>query len=259
MSWLDRIWPFPVKDKPQTLQGSISDTASGTAVAARCLDVAGTDRCEHDARGRAVSADGAPVRHAVSGRPPGRAHPDAPPCCPRPAVLFLDPDGTVSEDEEVPRLADDVPKSTQLEVVFWTLFMGFCIGQNVWDMDTLVPRPGLAPRQLLLRQDLEDLAGLTREGFVELTERERARQRQVGAVSDVDRRAAVDGRNHQGDRSSVLIRQVCLPDWLKYAKQFTGSRVLTIDAMVSEIEDVQKTLDACQKLTTAAPSTCSKA
>lgn len=253
MSWLDRIWPFPVKDKPQTLQGldfrysqwepllppdvwtwpaltaaNMTHEAALFQQTARLCDTLFRD--DHLAgliQTRLLAARGLPF-------------------------FFLDPDGTVSEDEELYRDWQTMfPKSTQLEVIFWTLFMGFCIGQNVWDMDTLVPRLQVwHPGNCYYDKTWKIWRVYTREGFVELTgENAPGNGKWVLFQTWIDERPWMAGII-RAIGLLLLIRQVCLPDWLKYAKQFTGSRVLTIDAMVSEIEDVQKTLDACQKLTT---------
>ena len=144
------------------------------------------------------------------------------------------------------------PRSVQLEAAFWTILEGFCIGQNRWDMERRrsklqIWHPGncywdksrLCWRVYTREAGVIDLVGDLAPG----------KGKWVLFKTWIAERPWYGGLI-RAIGLLLLIRQVALPDWLKYEKKFTGSNVLTVPGMAAEIEDVQKTIDAVAKLTT---------
>lgn len=150
-------------------------------------------------------------------------------------------------NEEFPRI---FPKSTQGEVVFWTVFLGFCVGQLVWDMDQQRPtvRP-VHPSQVRWRQDLKKWQVLTKDGLITLEGENApgAGKWVVYKAEDTDR-PWMDGLI-RAVGLLMVIHQATWVDWAKHSRTHgSATRVLTVPALSGEIEDVQKALEGLKKL-----------
>jgi phage gp29-like protein len=161
---------------------------------------------------------------------------------------FEDPDGTVSEDEQLYKdWLQMFPKSVQLEAAFWTLFEGFCIGQLRWDMDTLVPRLQIwHPGNCYWDKQWLHWMVYTREGGTVrlIGENAPGNGKWVIFKTWIDERPWMAGII-RAIGFLLLIRQTLLPDFLRYAKKFGApSTWLKMPAMMSEIKDAQDTVNA---------------
>ena len=165
---------------------------------------------------------------------------------------MCDPDGCVSEDDQLYKdWIRMFPKSAQLEVTFWTLFEGFCLGQLRWDMNELVPALQVwHPGNCYWDKTWQHWIVYTRDG---------------GPIRLVGENAPGNGKwvlfkSWIGERPwmagiiraiglLLLIRQTVMPDFMRYAKKFgTASALLKVPSMAGEVEDVQKTLDQLKQL-----------
>jgi phage gp29-like protein len=161
-------------------------------------------------------------------------------------------DGTVSEDEQL--YVDWVtmfPKSTQMEVTFWTLFEGFCIAQNRWDMKTMVPKLQVwHPGNCYWDKAAQHWIVYTRDaGAVRLIgENAPGNGKWVLFKGWIDERPWMAGII-RAIGLLLLIRQTVLPDFMRYAKKFGApSGLMKMPPMVSEVDDAQRTIDALAQL-----------
>lgn len=165
---------------------------------------------------------------------------------------FQDPDGTVSEDEQLYKdWLQMFPKSVQLEAAFWTLFEGFCIGQLRWDMETLVPRLQIwHPGNCYWDKQWLHWIVYTREGgpIRLIGENAPGNGKWVIFKTWIDERPWMAGII-RAIGFLLYIRSTLLPDFLRYAKKFGApSTYLKMPAMVSEIKDAQDTVNALARM-----------
>lgn len=163
--------------------------------------------------------------------------------------FFLNPDGTVSEDEDLkrdwPRL---FPKSTQMEVIDWVLHEGFCVAQLNYD-DNMVPMPQVwHPGNCFWDKAQKIWYVNTRTGTLRLVgENAPGMGKWIVFKSWIDERPWYAGII-RAVALLLLIRQTLLPEYLKYAHKAAGAYVLETGAMESEIDDVQKTVNRINNL-----------
>lgn len=163
--------------------------------------------------------------------------------------FFLDADGTVSEDEQLKQDWKRLfPKSAQMEIVDWVLHEGFCLAQLNYDAD-MVPTPQIwHPGNCYWDKGFRCWYVNTRTGTLPLTgENAPGMGKWVLFKSWIDERPWYGGII-RAIGLLLLIRQVALPEYLKYAKRAAGQYVMTTDTMAAEITDIQRTLEAMKKL-----------
>lgn len=155
-------------------------------------------------------------------------------------------------EQEFPRI---FPRSTQGQVVFWTLFMGFCIGQLVWDMDEQRPvvKP-VHPSQVRYDRLRKVWQVYTRDqGLIDLVgENAPGAGKWVVFKADDNERPWMDGLI-RAIGLLMVIHQATFVDWAKHSRTHgSAQRVLTVPALSGEVEDVQKALEALKKLNNGA-------
>jgi hypothetical protein len=165
---------------------------------------------------------------------------------------FNDPDGLVSEDEQLYKdWLTMFPKTKQLEATFWTLVMGFCLAQLRWNMDTMVPTVQIwHPGNCYWDKTWQHWIIYTREGGpVRLIgENAPGNGKWILFKTWIDERPWYAGII-RAIGLLLLIRSVCLPDWLRYARKFgSASTILKVPNMAGEIDDVQKTINQLAQL-----------
>lgn len=150
------------------------------------------------------------------------------------------------------------PKNVQSEVLFWTLHMGFCVcEQRGWSTGT----PSLRvwhPSHVMYDDQIKRFKVMTREeGLVVV---EPGDGKWVVFTSWLERQPWMAALV-RAVGLLLVIRQATLADWSRNSKVHgSASKVLKANAAVSEIEDVQKAIQALRKMvsdsTIVLPDSC---
>lgn len=141
------------------------------------------------------------------------------------------------------------PESVQMEVTFWTLFMGFCIAELQYDENNVPTVKVWHPGNCYWDKGGRFWRVSTREGLIPLVgENEPGKGKWVLFKNWIDERPWMAGIA-RAVGLLLLLRYTNLDDWGR-SNHAAGrpSKVVKMPAEVTETEDAQETIEALKKL-----------